>query len=112
MSNTHLCSKSVHERGVVREADAESGGGATGLAGEAGVGADDGEGRGIESTSRVGLLDGRVADGLRIELALNHDETGGGGDEEIGAEVARTRVLAHRLRRLPSVASLEAELLA
>ena len=78
MSNTHLCSKSVHERGVVREADAESGGGATGLAGDAGVGADDGEGRGIESTSRVGLLDGRVADGLRIEFALDHDETGGG----------------------------------
>ena len=57
------------------------------MAREAGVGADDGEGRGIESTSRVGLLDGRVADGLRIELALDHDETGGGGNEEIGTEV-------------------------
>ena len=55
MSNTHLCSKSVHERGVVREADAEADGGATGLAGEAGVGADDGVRGGIEGASRVGL---------------------------------------------------------
>ena len=38
---------------------------------------------------RVGFLDSRVADGLGIELALDHDETGGSGDEEIGAEVAR-----------------------
>ena len=72
----------------MRETDAEAGGGAAGLAREASVGADDGVRGGIEGASRVGLLDGRVADGLRIELALNHDETGGGGDEEIGAEVA------------------------
>ena len=49
---------------MVREADAEAGGGATGLAGEAGVGADYGEGRGVEGASGVGLLDGGVADGL------------------------------------------------
>ena len=60
------------------------------MAGEAGVGAHDGEGRRIEDASRVGLLDGRVADGMRIELALDHDETGGGGDEEVGSEVAGT----------------------
>ena len=65
-------------------------GSAAGLASEAGVGADDGEGRGIEGASRVGLLDGGVADGLRIEFALDHDESGGGGDEEIGAEIAGT----------------------
>ena len=70
-------------------------GSAAGLAGEAGVGADDGERGGIEGASRVGLLDGRVADRLRIELALNHDETGGGGDEEIGAEVARAAYAAN-----------------
>ena len=65
-------------------------GGATGLAGEAGIGADDGEGRRIEGASGVGLLDGSVADGLRIELALDYDETGECGDEEVGTEVART----------------------
>ena len=64
---------------MVRETDAEAGGGATGLAGEAGVGADDGVRSGIEGASRVGLLDGREADGLRIELALDHDESSGGG---------------------------------
>ena len=60
------------------------------MAGEAGIGADDGEGRRIEGASGVGLLDGSVADGLRIELALDYDETGECGDEEVGTEVART----------------------
>ena len=65
-------------------------GGATGLAGEAGVGADDGVRSRIEGASRVGFLNGGVADGLRIEFALDHDESGGGGDVEVGAEVTGT----------------------
>ena len=72
---------------MVREANAEAGGGAAGLASEAGVGANDGERGGVEGASGVGFLDGRVADGLRIELALDNDETGVGGDEEVGTEV-------------------------
>ena len=72
----------------MRQFHAQFRGGATGLASEAGVGANDGERGGVEGASGVGFLDGRVADGLRIELALDHDETGGGGDEEVGTEIA------------------------
>ena len=72
----------------MREANAEAGGGTTGLAGEASIGADDGDRGGIEGASRVGFLDGGVADGLRIEFALDHADAGGRGDEEVGAEVA------------------------
>ena len=70
---------------MVREADAEAGGGATGLAGEAGIGADDGErnapkrsgGKVTAGNGGAALKRPRVADGGRIELALDHDESGG-----------------------------------
>ena len=74
-------------------------GGAAGLVGEAGVRADDGVRGGIESAGGVGLLDGRVANGLRIEFALDHGETGGGVDEKVGSEVAGTTDAAGSNRR-------------
>ena len=60
------------------------------MVGEAGVRADDGVRGGIEGARGVGLLYGGVADGLRIELALDHNETGRGGDENVGPEVTGT----------------------
>ena len=91
------CVQKRNQCAVVRQFHPQFRCGAAGLAGEAGVGADDGERGGIEGASSVGFLDCGVADGLRIEFALDHDKTGGGGDEEIGAEVTGASHAADRV---------------
>ena len=42
----------------------------------------------MRSNGEAALKRPRVADGGRIELALDHDETGRGVDEKVGTEVA------------------------
>jgi len=73
---------------MIRQCHAEAAGGAAGLGCVGGVGDDVGGGGLVEGLCRVGLLDGVVADGVGVELTLDHRGAGGGFGEEIGSVVA------------------------
>jgi len=73
---------------VIRQRHAEAASGAAGLGRIGRVGDDVGGGGFVEGLGRVGLLDGVVADGVGVELALDDDGAGGGFGKEISPVVA------------------------
>ena len=73
---------------MIRQRHVEAAGGAAGLGCVGGVGDDVGGGGLVEGLGRVGLLDGVIADGVGVKLALDHGGAGGGLGEEIGSVVA------------------------
>ena len=74
---------------MIRQRHAEAAGGAAGLGRVGGVGDDIGGGGLVEGLGRVSLLDGVVADGVGVELALDDRLAGGDFGKEIGSVVAR-----------------------
>lgn len=74
--------------GVMGERHAELAGGATGLGRVVGIGDDERGGCLVECFCRVGLFHRVVADGVRVELALDDRRAGGRFRKEIGTAVA------------------------